>query len=99
MIHKRQPYRNKKIREAARDEACTLQGPNCTGGGEDTVFCHLNEHWAGKGGSQKADDFGFFGCAQCHTDYDGNRLEDEYFYVLRACYRTFIRLIDKGVIK
>ena len=36
MIPKRQPYRNKKIREAARDEACTLQGPNCTGGGEDT---------------------------------------------------------------
>lgn len=98
-MQKRIPYRNNKIRKAAKDEACTMQGPNCNGGGADTVFCHLNEYWAGKGAGQKADDCaGFFGCHNCHVDYDGNRLHNPEFYVLRAYYRTIRRLLDKGVL-
>lgn len=100
MIEKRQPYVNKKLREASRGQPCTLQGPNCTGGGEDTVFCHLNESYAGKGMGQKADDFaGFDGCQACHRDYDTSRLPDQDFYILRAVIRTLRRRFDEGLIK
>ena len=111
MLTKRQPYRNKKITQAARDEPCLANFPGCTGGGEDTVFCHLNANYAGKGMGQKADDCaGFFGCSSCHDLYDGRRwlpTKDErnewtfeqYGYLLQAYYKTIRRLIDKGVIK
>ena len=109
MIEKRQPYRNKKITQAAKGEPCLAEFPGCTGGGEDTAFRHLNEGWAGKGGSQKADDCaGFFGCQHCENLYAGliNRgwavdefKSDKWFYLLRAYYRTIRRLIDMGILK
>lgn len=100
MIEKRRPYRNQKMRDYARGQSCTLHGPNCTGGGEDTVFCHINESYAGKGAGQKADDFaGFDGCARCHDDYDNERIPDSDYYVLRAVIRTLRRRIDQGVLK
>lgn len=99
-MQKRIPYRNKRILEAANGEQCTLQGPNCNGRTDTTVFCHLNEAYAGKGMRQKADDCaGFFGCFGCHADYDSNNLDDADFYVLRAVTRTIRRLLDKGIIK
>lgn len=104
MFEKRKPYRNKKILKAAQGEVCTANFPGCTGGGEDTVFCHLNESWAGKGMGQKADDCaGFFGCANCHDVYDG-RKKAPYgtfgsSYILKAYYKTIRRLFDLGVIE
>ena len=99
MYQKRQPYRNKKIRQAAKDEECLANFPGCQGGTETTVFCHLNEQWAGKGMGQKADDCaGFFGCANCHREYDSNMFQNNDM-LLRAYYRTIRRLIDKGVLK
>lgn len=106
MFEKRKPYRNQKILDAARGEACTANFYGCTGGGEDTVFCHLNESWAGKGLSQKADDFaGFFGCRHCHDVYDGRQKAphayavDKYALVLKAFYKTLRRLFELGVLK
>lgn len=92
--------RSDKIRQAARGEICTLNGPTCRYDTETTVFCHLNESFAGKGMGTKADDIaGFFGCHECHAAYDSGRLDDKHFYLLRAVIRTHRRLLEKGVIK
>lgn len=105
MIEKRKPFRSKAITKAAKDEPCTVCGRN----DGTTVFCHLNESWAGKGMGQKADDFaGFFGCQLCHTAYD-NRGKPilpgvAYSYhvddweIMRAMYRTWRRLLDLGIL-
>jgi len=106
MLHKRVPYRNARITKAAKGEPCTLNTPWCNNNPETTVFCHLNESFAGKGAGQKADDlFGFFGCSTCHDVYDG-RIDkgmkfdaDESWCVLRAVCLTQRRLLDMGIIK
>ncbi len=95
-LTKRKPIRSKAIRKAAEGEACTVCGRN----DGTTVFCHLNEGWAGKGMGQKADDIaGFFGCGTCHYLYDStvNGRPDD-IAIMRAMYRTWVRLIDLGVI-
>lgn len=100
MLAKRLPYRNQKIRDAAKGEECTMNSPWCNYDATTVVFCHLNESYAGKGGSQKADDIaGFFGCSECHRIYDAGKLEAPEFYVLRAYYRTLRRLLDRGILK
>ena len=94
-LEKRKPIRSKAIRQAANGEACTVCGKN----DGTTVFCHLNESWAGKGIGQKSDDIaGFFGCDVCHLDYDVIKCvkDDE---LMRAMYRTWRILIDRGIIK
>jgi len=97
--------RSNKIRQAARDEECTFHSPWCNYNTETTVFCHLNEQFAGKGIGIKATDIGFFACSDCHSAYD-RRMQvseefkkDEYFYVLRAVVKTIERLIDRGIIR
>lgn len=97
-LTKRRPIRSDAIRKAANGEACTVCGRN----DGTTVFCHLNEGWAGKGMGQKADDIaGFFGCHECHSQYD---CASEFKFavdeesVIRAMYRTWARLIETGVI-
>lgn len=100
-IHKDTRIDRRKLREAARGERCTLNGPTCRYDTETTIYCHLNESFAGKGMAIKAADFagGFFGCHECHIAYDTGRLEDRYFYLLRAVVRTQRRLAEKGVIR
>ena len=98
-MKKRRPIRSKAILNSARDEPCTVCGAN----DGTTVFCHLNESWAGKGAGQKADDIaGFFGCHRCHLGFDGY-LEGNYAIswldVAKAMYRTWRRLIERGIIK
>lgn len=98
-LTRRKAIRSKAIRDAANGENCTVCGSN----DGTTVFCHLNEAWAGKGMRQKADDIaGFFGCFNCHTSYDyekeaGENISD--FIIMRAMYRTIRRLVEKGIIK
>lgn len=95
---KRKPIRSKAIRQSAKGESCAICGIQ----NDTVVFCHLNEGFAGKGMGQKADDFGFYGCGLCHGAYDGkdgisHMLKD--WEILRACYRTWRRQIETGVIK
>jgi hypothetical protein len=93
-LTKRIPIRSKAIRNAAKGEACTVCGRN----DGTTVFCHLNEGWAGKGMGQKADDIaGFFGCHECHRKYDS--MGGTGITELRAMYRTWRRLIELGIIE
>jgi Protein of unknown function (DUF1364) len=96
-LQKRKPFRSKAITQAANDEACTICGRN----DGTTVFCHLNESWAGKGMGQKADDCaGFFGCRTCHAIYDGAEIDTTGDPdVLRAYYRTIRRLLDLGILR
>lgn len=108
-LSKRMPYRNQAIRDSAKGESCTLNGPTCNYDRDTVVFCHLNEHFAGKATSQKADDFaGFYGCSACHDLYDRRRkttkadafyIEQEYFYLLQAMTLTIRRLLDKEILK
>ena len=97
MLKKFNYIRSNAITQSAKDEDCTLCGKN----DGTTVFCHLDELWAGKGKGIKADDIaGFFGCATCHSNYgrgwEGGILDQQ---IMRAMYRTWKRLIEKGVIK
>lgn len=98
MIEKRQPYRNKKILDAAKGERCTVNFVQRCSDPETTVFAHFDFHWAGKGFRQKSDDHaGVFACHACHEAIGKSEVDD--FFLLRAYYRTIRRLFDKGVIK
>lgn len=106
---KREPYRNKKILEFAKGQECTLEFPGCNHNPETTVACHFNDHWAGKGVSQKADDCAVvFGCSHCHDvmDYrvhpfsltmmniNGSVLTEEQMELhIRRAYYRTIRLL------
>ncbi len=99
-LQKRTPIRSKAIRDAARDEACTVCG-NQNG---TTVLAHLNEMWAGKGMGQKSDDIAaVFMCNICHDQYDRRvRMQSSVIdadLLLRALYRTTRRLVEKGIIR
>lgn len=100
IIQKHNYIRSKAITNSAKDEACTI----CDKNDGTTVFCHLNESWAGKGKGIKADDIaGFYGCKFCHDMYDGRfgKINVQGFtanQIMRAMYRTWKRLIAKGII-
>ena len=97
-LEKRKPIRSEAILKSAEGESCTICGKN----DGTTVFCHLNESWAGKGMGQKADDIaGFFGCNECHDLYDqrsSNLYNHSQYEIMRAMYRTWVSLIAKGII-
>ena len=93
MIEKFNHVRSKAIRNAAKDEDCTVCGTN----DGTTVFAHFDSLFAGKGMGQKADDLGgFFACYLCHENYGHKQVYD--WVVLRAYYRTIRRLWDRGII-
>ena len=97
MIQKHNHIRSKAITQAANGEECTI----CERQDNSIVFCHLNESFSGKGMRIKADDIaGFFGCHRCHAEYDtpGSTLSQEYWTIMRAMYRTWRRLWDRGII-
>ena len=100
-LSKRTPYRNPKLLAAAKDQPCMVNGPFCNHDPSTTVFAHLNESWAGKGYSQKADDFaGFMSCSTCHVWYDSNKIPvPDQWIITRAMYRTWRNLLDREIIK
>lgn len=99
--------RSPAYRDASRGQRCTFQIPDvCTGGGEDTVFCHLRDDHTG--GAQKASDLsGADGCFACHNVMDrrakmpdGLYIKDEdwTFFAFRALQRTMHRRVEQGVL-
>lgn len=94
-LTKRVAIRSKAIRDAANGESCTVCGRN----DGTTVFCHLNNGWAGKGMGKKADDLaGFFGCGECHRLYDTHESMPNDAQVLMALFKTTRRLWELGII-
>ena len=96
---------SKKIRNAARDEACTVNIVGvCSYDPTTTVLAHLPDESKGLG--IKADDISScFSCAACHDCLDGRRpwpeSEEPYrdWSSRRAMVRTWRRLVELGVIK
>jgi len=93
-----------KLRDSARGEDCTLQiHPYCNGNPETTVLCHLP---SGSGMGQKSPDwFAVYGCSSCHDIIDGRKntkamfLNTIEFCEHRALFRTWNRMLEKGLIK
>lgn len=93
---------SKHIREAARDEDCTLLVPGvCQNNTQTTVACHSNYSEDGHGKGIKSDDiFVAFGCYHCHTWLDQGKAsrEEKRDVFHRGMKRTWKRLFEKGVI-
>lgn len=93
-----------KLRESARGEACTLMiYPYCNGNTETTVLCHLPSADHGMG-IKSPDWWGCYGCSDCHDIIDNRRkvlgltYEMKVELMFRALYRTWKRMIEKGLI-
>jgi len=84
-----------KIRQSARNEACSLRvSPQCQDG-ETVVFCHLNSPNKGMG-IKSPDIFGVYGCYWCHQQLDSGNVN--YSDKLRALMETQYKLVEKGLI-
>lgn len=69
------------------------------------MFCHLNESFTNKGLSYKSHDIGYYACYNCHNAIDGRDKraseivkDDKYFYLLRGVIRTWVVLIENGIL-
>ena len=100
-------YRNKKIRESARDEECLVRLPGaCLCDPAATIWSHYRGGAGGKAGALKADDLaGAYACTACDAVYDGQRKPPAgmtYAEVVMAWFeghiRSIVRLHEKGVI-
>jgi hypothetical protein len=107
-MKRKRPYVDpleKKIRDSAEGEACTLRFDTvCNGNPLTTVYCHSNLLKDGKGMGLKAKT-GAYGCFDCHNvlDYRAARPShmsyDEMISIFEnACAETRRRLIKKGII-
>lgn len=102
---KKVPTQERKIRESARNERCTLRIETvCNGRTDTTVYCHSNLLADGKGMGLKANR-GCYGCFDCHDVLDGRRPrpkhmshEDLMRIFESACEETLAILKRKGII-
>ena len=93
-----------KLTKSARGEDCTLQiYPYCNGNPETVVLCHLP---SGSGMGQKSPDwFAVYGCSSCHDIIDGRKdigsldKSQKAHISQSALFRTWNRMIEKGLIK
>jgi hypothetical protein len=99
-------YRNKKLTESARHEACV----SCGAYDATIVFAHSNSQKHGKGMGIKAHDlFGAYLCVNCHKNYDETSLavfmaindfaktKQEWF--IEMWERSMIIACEKGYLK
>ena len=93
-----------KLTKAARGKPCQVRlFPYCDGGGETTVFAHMNCDDKGMG-FKSPDWWGADCCANCHDVLDGrsgagySQLELKGFFV-DGVYRTIKSRIEEGLIK
>lgn len=104
MLKKPTPIKSKHVRDAARNQPCTLQIVNvCNGQWDTTVLAHLPDESHGM--ARKSDDLSAcFACDACHSVIDGRakwpatEAEFKDWYLRRAQVRTWRVLLDLGVI-
>jgi len=94
-------YRNKKLLQAARGQACTACG---AAGREDVVVaCHANSVALGKGTGIKVPDYYVaYLCAFCHDLYDGRAgkltKEERDEIWMRAYLKTVASWFTRGIV-
>lgn len=60
------------LRRIAQDKPCCARTDWCNHDPKTSVWCHLNDLFAGHGAGHKAHDLlGFIGCSSCHDVIDG----------------------------
>lgn len=98
--------RSSKILKFAKGQTCTMQVPSvCNCNPETTVAAHSGKGEDGAGKGIKSHDvFIAYMCSSCHDYYDGRiqieaLKDDKLFFFHRAMKRTWLLLIDAGIIK
>lgn len=90
-------YRNRKLLDLCRGEACYLAFPNCEG--FNTVPCHSNMLRHGRGFSYKSHDvYVVPGCPSCHRELDalGNYTREQKEQVFMSAWeRWMLQLFQK----
>lgn len=92
------PYRNQKLRDAAKDVPhCFYCGAINYG---QVVGCHSNAIRDGHGVSQKAHDLLLYACDKCHKHFDEHWKEpgvQKDFY--KGVYDSTVWLLQEGYLK
>ena len=103
MMQKQQRIRIKKIRDSARNMACTMNSPACNYDITTVVLAHYNTPGESGTGLKNDDTSAAYLCSGCHfwADAKTGRYteQDHLFYWFRACRRTWRLLITEGVLK
>lgn len=92
------PVKSPILRNAARDESCTLRLPGCRGSGATTVLAHIRRFgWAGMSG-KPADYKACYACFSCHEKLDSRDPSEPVGYddILRAMGETLDRQFAAG---
>jgi len=94
-----------KLRDSARGEDCTLQMYSyCNGDPEKVALCHVSTPVSSGMGLKAPDWYAVYACSNCHDVIDG-RVHSEFGpgdireFILDALFRTWERMIEKGLIK
>lgn len=92
---------SKKLRDAARNQHCTLRLDCCNRNPETTILAHLPSGTKGMG-LKGFDTVAVFACSDCHDQIDGrsNKFEQiEWQDITRAIAETHEVLISKGIVE
>lgn len=92
---------SKKVRNAARDQICTLRLSDCNFNRETTVLAHLPNGFKGMG-MKGFDTVAVFACSNCHDSIDGRvRGIDQIDWrdITRALAETHAVLIQLKIIE
>lgn len=92
---------SKKIRNAARDQCCTLRLSECNFNPETTVLAHLPSGTKGMG-MKGFDTIAVFACSSCHDAIDSrthNAGPIDWRDITRALAETHAILIGAGIVE
>lgn len=95
---KHEPYRNRKILDAANGQHCQMCGIK----DGTVVAAHSNASEHGKGKGEKAEDcYIMFACNKCHHWYDfaPEPAAEKQKAFERAMYKTWRLLLELGILK
>lgn len=95
-------YRNKKILQSAKGETCTIRSVWCNGNTNTTVAAHSDYQEHGKGKGLKSHDcFVAYSCSRCHDwiSQSAASRADKYDAFCRGMHRTWLKLLQNGVLK
>lgn len=104
MIPKNTRIKNKKLRDFAKGQQCTLNIANvCQYRSDTTVWAHYNFD-GGKMGGKANDHSGGIACYLCHSVIDGHKPyswenpHEKYLYMGRSMVRSRTLAIQAGVV-